>query len=270
MDVLSILGISTGGLLWTKLLSLLSALLILLIGYIAIRIVTAVTAKALKKTRLDEALHAFILSGMKVLLWIIVLISCLSYLGIPTSTFVAVLGACGAAIALALKDSLSNIAGGILLMANKPFLKGDFVDIQGTTGVVDNIDLMTTTLKTYDNKVVSIPNANITTGVITNYSKEELRRVDRKYAIGYGDSIEKARDVILAVAEANELIKKEPAPSVNVTEHGDNAIILTSCVWCDSAEYWKVAAFMDENVKLAFDEAGISIPYPQMDVHVSK
>lgn len=266
----NLLGIAAGGVLGTKLLAILWALLILLIGYIAIRIITSITAKALKRTKLDEALHTFILSAVRVLLWIIVIITCLSSLGIPTSTFVAVLGACGAAIALALKDSLSNIAGGILLMANKPFSKGDFVDIHGTTGVVDSIDLMTTTLKTYDNKVICIPNGSITTGVLINYTKEKLRRVDRDYAISYGDDIGKAREVILAVAAANDTIKTEPEPSVKVTAHGDNAVILTCYVWCDTEDYWDVRFFMDENVKIAFDEAGLSIPFPQMDVHIVK
>lgn len=246
------------------------AIIILIAGAVVIKIVNKVLNKALAKMGVDEALHTFIKNVVKVIIWIVVIITALGKLGIPTATFVTVIGACGAAIALALKDSLGNIAGGILIFINKPFKKGDYIDLNGVTGNVDKIDLLVTTLKTPDNKVITVPNGNISTGVLINYSREELRRVDCTFGIGYGDSIQKARDVILAVVSSNSLIHIEPAPQVLVVNHGDSSVDLECRVWCDSRDYWDIKFFLEENVKIAFDEAGISIPFPQVDVHVVK
>jgi len=184
--------------------------------------------------------------------------------------FVTVIGACGAAVALALKDSLGNVAGGILILVNKPFGKGDFIDIAGTTGVVDKIDLLVTILKTPDNKVVSVPNGNISTSVLTNYSREELRRVDCVFGIGYEASIGKARETIANVADSCPLILKDPGKQIIVNSQGDSSVNMESRVWCKSSDYWDVKFFMEENLKIAFDEANITIPYPQMDVHIIK
>lgn len=246
------------------------ALVILIVGIIAIKIALNVVRNVLKKSKLDEALHTFITNTVKVLLIVLLAVSLLGYLKIPTGTFVAVLGACGAAVALALKDSLGNIAGGILILINKPFGRGDYVNLCGTEGSVDSIDLLVTTLKTVDNKVVTIPNGNITTSVIVNYSREELRRVDCEFSIGYGCSIQKAKDVIYNVIAANPKILANPEPVVLVASHGDNAVNLTCRAWCNTSSYWDVAFYLQENVKIAFDEHDIEIPYPQLDVHVIK
>lgn len=250
--------------------NLLWAILILIVGAIAIRILTGVAHKALKRSPLDEAIHTFILNAIKILLWIILAVAVLSYLGIQTSTFVTILAAAGAAIALALKDSLGNISGGILLLVNKPFVKDDFVDIGGTTGKVDKIDMLVTTLKTLDNKVVTVPNGIITTSVITNYSREETRRVDCVFRIAYTSPIGAAKDTILAVAEANPMILQDPEPYIAVSSQDENAVNVSCNVWCKSADYWSVKYFLEENVKIAFDEANISVPYPQIGVHIKK
>lgn len=249
---------------------ILKVALTLLGGYFCIRVATKLVKKFLEKTALDVSLHTFILNSLKAALWIMLIVTVFGVLGIPTSTFVAVLGAGGAAIALALKDSLGNIAGGIIILVTKPFKQGDFIDITEIAGVVEHIDLLYTTLKTTDNKVVRVPNGKLTTAVMVNYSTEDTRRVDCKFGIGYDDDITKAKDVLLAVAESNPDIFAEPAPFVGVAGHGDSAVEIDMRVWCSTEHYWDVKYFLEENVKLAFDEAGISIPYPQLDVHNKK
>ena len=180
------------------------------------------------------------------------------------------LGACGAAVALALKDSLGNIASGIIILANKPFIRGDVIEVTGITGIVQSIDLLVTTLKTYDNKVITIPNGTITASVMVNYSREKSRRVDVTFAISYDSDIARAKDVLMAVAESNKDIFADPAPVTGVAEHQQSGILLDLKVWCETSRYYDVRYYLEEQVKLAFDEANITIPYPQMDVRVIK
>lgn len=247
-----------------------NAVLTLILGWIAIRIVLRIEKKALEKSRLDEALHLFIIKGTKVILWIALAIAIAATLGIETTSFIAILGAGGAAIALALKDSLGNIAGGIIILINKPFSRGDTIEVAGTTGLVDSIDLLTTQLHTFDNKVVTIPNGTITMSVLTNYSREETRRVDCVFNISYESDILKAKEILLNVVSCNSDILAEPAPIAGVASHGDNAIALDLKVWCSTESFFDVKYYLEENVKLAFDEAGIGIPYPQMDIHLRR
>lgn len=242
------------------------AVLLLIIGYIVIKVVVGITRHVLNKTSLDEALHTFIENSIKVILWIVLIIAVVAKFDVQTSPFVAILGAVGAAIALAVKDSLGNITGGIIILVTKPFKKGDFIDITEAAGAVEKIDLLYTTLKTFDNKVITVPNGKITTSVMTNYSTEELRRVDCKFSIGYEDDIAQAKDVLLAVAEANPDILSEPEPLIAVSGLGSNAVNFDFKVWCRNEKYWDVKYFLEENVKIAFDEAGISLPYPQMEI----
>ena len=244
------------------------AVLILIFGWIAISMILRIEKKALAKSRLDEALHLFIVKATKVILWIVLLITLLSTLKVPIAPFVTVLGASGAAIALALKDSLGNIAGGIIILINKPFSRGDTIEVAGTMGMVDSIDLLTTQLHTFDNKVVTIPNGTITMSVLINYSQEDTRRVDCVFSISYEADILKAKEILLNVISCNPDILGEPAPIVGVASHGDNAVILDLKVWCSTESFFDVKYYLEENVKLAFDEAGIGIPYPQMDIHL--
>ncbi|MDD6880758.1 MAG: mechanosensitive ion channel family protein [Firmicutes bacterium] len=248
----------------------LGVFLIILLGFIAIKVLMRITKKTLERSTLDESTYTFILNVLKVLLYIILIVVILGYLNVPTAPLVTVLGAGGAAIALALKDSLGNIAGGILILVNQMFKKGDVIEVNGKEGYVDSIDLFVTTLKTYDNKVVTVPNGVITTSVIVNYSKEDMRRVDCVFGISYDSDIEKAKDVLLAVTESCPLILNEPEPIIGVKEHQDSAIAIDLKAWCKTSDYWTVWYFLAEQVKLAFDEANISIPYPHVDVHVTK
>jgi len=246
------------------------ALLILGVGFLAMKVIVLICEKALDKSRLDSVLHKFIVNAVKVFIWIIILVSVLSSLGIATSTFITILGAGGIAIALALKDSLGNVAGGIILLVTKPFKKGDYINIIETSGQVESMDLLYTTLKTFDNKVIEVPNGKITNAVLINYSKEEWRRVDCVFSIGYQDSIEKAKEILLTIAESHEDILIERTPIIGVAGHFDSSIHLDLKVWCKNENYWDVKYFLEENVKLAFDEAGITIPFPQMEVRVRK
>ena len=250
--------------------NLLMAVVVFAVGMVLIKLALKITQKALEKTRLDKTVHKFVMTATRYTLYIILAVVILTSLKVPTAPLVTVLGACGAAVALALKDSLGNIASGIIILANKPFIRGDVIEVTGITGIVQSIDLLVTTLKTYDNKVITIPNGTITASVLVNYSREEKRRVDLTFTISYDSDIAKAKDVLLAVAESNSDIFADPAPVIGVAEHQDSAILLDLKVWCENSRYYDVRYYLEEQVKLAFDEANITIPYPQMDVRVIK
>lgn len=244
------------------------AALILIIGAVIIRIIMKLVYKILDKSKVDEVLHTFFANCLKVLLWVVVFITALDSLGVSPTSLLTVLGAAGVAVALALKDSLGNFAGGILIILSKPFSKGDFIEDLSISGRVEKIDLLYTTLMTLDNKTITIPNGKLANSTIVNYSSEKCRRVDCTFTIGYKDNIAQAKEILRTVADSNPSIYQDPEPAIGVAGHGDNAIHLDMRVWCDTAEYWNVYYYLNEQVKLAFDVADISIPYPQVDVHV--
>lgn len=250
--------------------SILLAIGILIAGIIFIKCILKLTEKALKKSKLDEAAFKFVLSLVKYMLIILLVVIILSALKVPTGPLVAGLGACGAAVALALKDSLANLAAGIMILFKTPFKKGDLISVGGQDGVVQTIDLFTTTLKTADNRTVLVPNGTVSTSVLVNSSTEPIRRLDLTFSISYEADIEKTKEVLLNVAEANENVLLDPAPFSAVAGHADNAITMALNVWVETAFYLSVKFELLEAVKLALDEAGIKIPYPQMDVHMVK
>lgn len=243
---------------------------IFLVGVVAIKLVLHFERKILEKSKLDESVHRFILRGTKFALWTVLIIAILSKLGMETTSLVTVIGAGGAAIALALKDSLGNVAGGIIILINKPFIKGDTIELAGVTGIVDSIDLLTTQLHTFDNKVVTVPNGTITTLIMTNYSREELRRVDCQFSISYDADIATAKELLYNVAICNEKILQDRDIVIGVAEQGDSGILIDLKVWCSTSDYFDVKYYLEENVKIAFDEAGINIPYNTMDIHIIK
>ena len=250
--------------------TVLGAALIIGVGLILIKILLGLAKKALLRTGLDESMHKFILNVFKAALYVVVIVVLLAHLNVPTAPLVTVLGAAGAAIALALKDSLGNIAGGVLILANKPFKKGDVIDVAGTEGMVDSIDLFVTTLKTFDNKVVTVPNGSVTTSVIVNYSRENMRRVDCVFDVSYDSDISAAKDVLLAVAERCPDAYRDPAPIVGVNEHRGSSVALDLKVWCETSKYYDVQYFLEEEVIAEFEKANVTIPYPRMDVRVKK
>jgi small conductance mechanosensitive channel len=224
--------------------------------------------KTMERSNIDISLRKFLSSLFGIILKVLLLISVASMIGIATTSFVAILGAAGLAVGLALQGGLANFAGGVIILIFKPFKVGDFIDAQGYMGTVNEITIFTTVLKTPDNKTVIIPNGALSNGSMVNFSTEPRRRVDMVFGIGYGDSIEKTKSVLSKLVDADARILKDPAPQIVVGELGDNSVNFTVRVWCESANYWGVFFDTHEKVKLAFDEEGISIPFPQRDVHV--
>ncbi len=241
---------------------------ILLLGWLLISIILRVAKKTLEKSTLDPVLYRFILKIFKIVLWIVLILMILERFGFQMGSLITVLAAAGAAIALALKDSLANVAGGIMILINKPFSQNDYIDMNGTTGLVKDIDLFVTHLQTYDNKLITIPNGLVNTSVLVNYTKADKRRVDCCFGIGYDDDIQQAKDILADIAKQAPAIYQDPAPIIGVAGQNDSCVSIDMKVWCRTDDYWDVKYFLEERVKLAFDEAGITIPFPQVDVHI--
>jgi small conductance mechanosensitive channel len=203
-------------------------------------------------------------------LWVIVLMIGLQRLGLDIAPLVAGLGVTGFIFGFAFKDSLSNLASGIMILLNQPFKIGDFVEISGTMGSVKSMNLMATELATPDNKKITIPNSSVWGNTITNFSANDTRRVDMIFGIGYGDDIQKAKDIITEVLKNNDKVLPEPEPLIEVKSLSDSSVDFTVRPWTKSSDYWKLYYEVTRKVKEEFDKNGISIPFPQMDVHVSK
>ena len=192
----------------------------------------------------------------------------MAILGINVTAIITALGAAGVAVALALQSNLSNVASGLIILVTKPFKVGDYVEINGAMGTVEEIRVLTTRMHTYDNKAITVPNSSITSNTLTNYTSEDLRRVDLKVSISYKSDYEKARQIIHEIVENDSVALTEPAPIIRMSGHADSAIIINVFVWCESADYWELYYRLLEKIKKHFDENGISIPFNQLDVHV--
>ncbi|MGD8252393.1 MAG: mechanosensitive ion channel [Desulfobacterales bacterium] len=249
-------------------LKVLAAIAILIIGRMVSKLVSNLTHKLLRNRNVDPTITSFVSNLTYYALFTFVILAALTRLGIQTTSFIAVIGAAGLAVGLALQGSLSNFAAGFLLIIFRPFKVGDFIEGGGTAGVVEKIQIFTTTLKTPDNKTIIVPNTKLTEDNIVNYSTEGTRRVDMVFGIGYGDDIDKARQIILDVMAADDRILKDPKPSVAVSELADSSVNFVVRPWSTVANYWGVMFDTTEKVKKRFDEEGISIPFPQRDVHI--
>ena len=217
--------------------------------------------------QVDRALSSFICSLVGIVLKVLLLVSVASMIGVETTSFIAVIGAAGLAIGLALQGSLANFAGGVLIMLFRPFRAGDWIEAQGVSGSVDSIQIFHTTLKTADNKVVIVPNGSLSNGHITNYSRESKRRADINVGIDYASDIKQARDVLLAIAQDPRVLR-DPEPVVFVTGLGDSAVNLSLRVWVATPDFWPVTFAFTEQAKERLTEAGIGIPFPQRVVHL--
>ena len=246
------------------------ALLIFIIGRIVAGILVNVFGKIMAKSKYDDMLIDFLKSIINAVLMLFVIVASLDRLGVDTTSLVAILGAAGLAIGLSLQGSLQNFAAGVMLLVFRPFKQGDFVEAGGTSGVVKNITIFTTVMTTPDNKEIIVPNGNIYSGNIINYSAKETRRVDMVVGIGYDSDLKKAKQILNEMVEADDRILADPAPQVAVSELADSSVNFVVRPWVKSADYWGVMFDFQENIKLRFDEEGISIPYPQMDVHLHK
>lgn len=246
------------------------AVLIFVIGRIVVSLVVKVVAKLMRHAAMDEMLIGFLTSILRWVLLLFVIIAALGQLGVDTTSMVALLGAAGLAIGLSLQSSLQNFAAGVLLIVFRPFKKGDFVEAAGITGVVDTIGIFTTTMTTPDNKEIIVPNGGIYGGNIINYSARATRRVDMTFGISYGDDIFKAKKILLEIVSADSRVLSEPAPVVALGALGESSVNFLVRPWVATSDYWAVLWETNEKVKQAFDANDISIPFPQMDVHVNK
>ena len=243
------------------------ALVIFIVGRFVVGILTSVLRKILQKSNMDSILVEFVASIFKTILLLFVVIAALDQLGVDTTSLIALLGAAGLAVGLALQGSLQNFAAGVMLIIFRPFKAGDFVEAGGVAGVVETISIFSSTFRTGDNREVIIPNGSIYGGTITNYSARETRRVDMVFGIGYDDDIKKAKDLLHKVVTSDERVLADPAPVIAVSELADSSVNFVVRPWVNTADYWAVLWDLTEAVKLEFDANGISIPYPQMDVH---
>lgn len=249
-------------------LNLLFAILTLVVGlWIAKQIVKAVR-KGLDKGDTEETLKGFAVSLVSVLLKILVYITALGMLGVEMTSFIAILAAAGLAVGLALSGTLQNFAGGVMILFFRPFRVGHFIEAQGHMGTVKEIQIFVTILTTPDNKTIIIPNGPLATESLTNFSREPTRRVDWTFGIGYGDDIDKAYEVIKRLLSEDDRILNDPEPFMAIKELGDSSVNITVRAWVNSPDYWGVFFRMNEEVYKTFESEGLSIPFPQRDVHI--
>jgi small conductance mechanosensitive channel len=246
------------------------AVAIYVIGRLVVGLLLSVFRRVMAKSKYDAMLVDFLESIISALLMLFVIVASLDQLGVDTTSLVAILGAAGLAIGLSLQDSLKNFAAGVMLLVFKPFKSGDFVEAAGTSGTVKKIGIFTSTMTTPDNKEIIVPNGAIYAGNITNYSAKETRRVDMVVGIGYDADLKKAKTILREMLEADERVLADPAPTVAVAELADSSVNFVVRPWVKAADFWGVKFDFTEAVKLRFDEEGISIPFPQMDVHLHK
>lgn len=260
-DVLLELAITYGG-------KLLLALLTLIVGLWLIGKLNKGLNKLFKARDFEQTLQTFLSSLVGLTLKALLLISVISMVGVQMTSFIAILGAAGLAVGMALSGTMQNFAGGVMLLIFKPIKVGDYIEAQGHAGTVKEIQIFNTILNTPDKKTIIIPNGGLSTGSMINYSTEPVRRLDWTFRISYNDSIDKAREIIMEILNAEERIHQDPAPFVGLVNLGDNSVELVTRVWVDAANYWPLFFEINEKVKKAFDAKGISIPFPQRDVHI--
>jgi len=244
------------------------AIAIFFVGKIIARMISNLIEKAMRRAGSEEMLVDFIGNISYAVLIVAVVLAAIDSLGVNVTSLMAIVAAAGLAIGLALKDSLSNFASGVMIIIFRPFKAGDYITAGGVSGVVDEIDLFATLMHTPDNQRIIVPNSAIMGDTITNTSALPTRRLDLVFGIGYDDNIGQARDLMMAIIEADERILKDPAPSIVVAELGDSSVNLNVRPWVNSEDYWSVRPDLLEKIKARFDEVGISIPYPQQDVHM--
>ncbi|MCL4107903.1 UNVERIFIED_CONTAM: hypothetical protein GTU68_001220 [Idotea baltica] len=253
---------------WAK--NIVFALLIFIIGKIVAKWIIWVARKAMGKGQVDPMLIQFVVNILSWTLLLFIFVAALNQLGVNTTSFVALLGAAGVAVGFALKDSLSNFAAGVMLILFRPFRTGDFIQAAGTEGVVEEVRIFSSTLRTPDNRELTVPNGDIFGGVITNNNARETRRIDMTVGIGYGDDIPKAKATLEQILKEHELVLEDPAPFIAVGELGASSVDLLVRPWVKTDDYFNVKCDLTEKIKVAFDDAGLEFPFPQMDVHLSQ
>jgi small conductance mechanosensitive channel len=247
-----------------------AAIAILLIGWIAAKGIRKIMRRMLQRARIDETLVSFVSSVSYVGVMAFVVIAALGQLGVQTASFVVVLGSAGLAVGLALQGSLANFAAGVLMIIFRPFKVGDYIEGGGVAGVVEEIGIFTTELKSPDNKKIIVPNGKMTGDNIVNYTAKEIRRVDIVAGVSYKDDLEKVKNVLADILEKDDRVLKDPAPTIGVLELADSSVNFVVRPWVKTENYWDVFFATQESIKKQFDSEGISIPFPQQDVHIHK
>ena len=246
------------------------AIVVFIVGRLIAKVLVKVLEGLLVRAKVDAMLVEFIGSIASAALLIFVIIASLDMLGVNTTSLIAILGAAGLAVGLALQGSLQNFASGVLLIIFRPFQVGNYIDAGGVSGTVEKITIFNTIMLTPDNREIIVPNAAVYGGTITNFSARATRRIDLVFGIGYGDDVKKARDIMVQTMESDERILKDPAPTVAVSELADSSVNFVVRPWVNASDYWAVKWDLTEQIKLAFDQNGVSIPFPQMDIHTDK
>ena len=247
-----------------------AALAIFIVGRMVARFIVRLLKKLLTKAKMDPILINFVSSIVSALLLLFIIVAALDQLGVNTTSLIALLGAAGLAVGLALQGSLQNFAAGVLMIVFRPFKAGDFVEVAGTSGVVEAINIFSTTMRTGDNREIIVPNGAIYSGTITNYSARDTRRIDMVFGIGYEADIRKAKEVFHQILNDDQRVLKDPEPTIALSELADSSVNFVVRPWVKSGDYWAARFDITEQVKLRFDAEGISIPFPQMDVHLAK
>ena len=261
-DTLIELGTSVG-------LKILAGLVVLIIGIKLIKVLKKWIKSSHKLDKLDSGVRSFLASFSVIALYVVLFITVAMILGIPTASFIAALASCFAAIGLAMQGTLSNFAGGVMILIFKPFKVGDYIIAPGAEGTVKDISVVYTVLSTVDNKEITVPNGTLTNSVVVNVTAAENRRVDLTFSTAYDCDVEQVKDILMGIMQQHPLVLDDPAPFARLSEHADSALIYTIRAWCKTDDYWTVWFDLKETVKKAFDENNIAIPYPQLDIHVN-
>lgn len=263
LDTLQTTGVEFG-------INLVTALLIFFVGRWVISMVVKALRNLMRKSSVDPTLERFICNLVRISLLVVVIIAAIGQLGVQTTSLLAVMGAAGLAVGLALQGSLSNFAAGVLIVLFRPYKVGDYVEAAGVGGTIEEVQILTTVMKTPDNKRIIVPNSQIMSSIITNYSANDTRRVDMTFGVGYGDDLDLVHRELRALVDADERILKEPEVTIKVHTLADSSVNFVVRPWVKTPDYWGVYFDLTENVKKRFDEVGISIPFPQQDVHLHK
>ena len=246
------------------------AIVIFYVGKLVVGLLVRGMRKVMRRQEVDKTLETFVSNLVRMVLMVVVIIAAIGQIGIQTTSFIAIFGAAGLAVGLALQGSLSNFASGVLIVMFRPYKVGDFVEAAGIAGVVEQVQILTTVLRTGDNKQIIVPNGQIMDSIITNYSAKETRRVDMVVGVSYDDDLDKVRATIEELIAADERILSDPAPTIAVSELADSSVNFVVRPWVNTADYWGVMFDLTEAIKKRFDKEGISFPFPQQDVHLYK
>ena len=249
---------------------LVACIIVLWIGFKLVKLLKKAMNKMFDKQNFEPSLRSFLLSFVDVLLKVLIIIMAMDIIGIKATSFIAIIGAAGLAVGMAMQGTLQNFAGGVIILIMKPFRVGDYISGGGHEGTVEEIKIFSTILLTLDNKTVIVPNTELATSSLTNFSKQPIRRVDVNCGIAYGMSVDKAREVMINLANSDSRVVKDPAPMVVVTNLNNSSVDLQLRAWCKTEDYWGVLGFLTENVYNEFGKNGVEIPFPQMTVHMAK